>query len=123
MRVLCLHGSGASAEIMESQIGTSALDHVAQKLAQEADECISTASIRALLPPSYNFEFLDAPLESEPAHELRGVYPGPYYCFFERCSAEEMKKAVNFVREVVDKDGPYDCVIGFSQVWNTRRDA
>lgn len=32
-----------------------------------------------------------------------------------------MAQAVNFVREVVEEDGPYDCVIGFSQVcWSDR---
>lgn len=27
-----------------------------------------------------------------------------------------MEEAVEFVQEVVEEDGPYDCVIGFSQV-------
>lgn len=30
-----------------------------------------------------------------------------------------MQNAINFVQEVVEEDGPYDCVMGFSQVNRT----
>ncbi|KAE8441695.1 hypothetical protein EG329_004568 [Mollisiaceae sp. DMI_Dod_QoI] len=92
-RILCLHGSGSSAKIMESQI----------------------ANIRSHFPSPYTFDFLDSPVECKAAAELEGVYPGPYYCFFEKHSEEEMQKAIDFVREIVEEDGPYACVIGFSQ--------
>ncbi|KUJ13196.1 uncharacterized protein LY89DRAFT_687410 [Mollisia scopiformis] len=92
-RILCLHGSGSSAEIMETQI----------------------ANIRSLLPSTYVFDFLDAPIECDAAAELEGLFPGPYYCFFDKYSEEEMQKAIEFVHEVVEEDGPYDCVMGFSQ--------
>lgn len=94
MRILCLHGSGASGAIFSSQL----------------------APLRALLPSTYTFDFLDAPNECNAAPELSGIYPAPYYCFFERHSEEEMQAAVEFVKEVVEEDGPYDMIMGFSQV-------
>jgi thiaminase len=75
-----------------------------------------TAGIASLLPSTYEFDYLDSPLESSAALELRDVYPGPYYCFFNQYSSSEMQNAVDFIREVVEEDGPYDAVIGFSQV-------
>ncbi|CZR50580.1 uncharacterized protein PAC_00454 [Phialocephala subalpina] len=73
------------------------------------------ANIRSLLQSSYVFDFLDSPVQCEAAVGLKGVYPGPYYCFFERYSEEYLQKVVDFVCGVVDEDGPYDGVIGFSQ--------
>lgn len=93
MRILCLHGSGASGDIMKSQI----------------------AGIASHLPSTHEFDYLDSPLESSAAQELRDVYPGPYYCFFNQYSSSEIQSAVGFVREIVEEDGPYDAVIGFSQ--------
>jgi len=69
-----------------------------------------------MLPPSWEFDFVDAPFDCNAAPELTGIYPGPYHCFFDKYSEENMSQAVDFVREVVDEDGPYDCIMGFSQV-------
>jgi hypothetical protein len=52
------------------------------------------------------------------APELEMVYPGPYYQFFEQFSDADMQKAINVVEEVVEEEGPYDGVLGFSQVRN-----
>jgi hypothetical protein len=46
------------------------------------------------------------------------LYPGPYYQFFERYSDVDMQKAINAMEEVVEEEGPYDGVLGFSQVRN-----
>lgn len=75
-----------------------------------------TASLASILPPSYEYDYLDAPIECEAAPEIRGIFPGPYYCFFQQYSDLDMARAVKYVQEVVDEDGPYNCLIGFSQV-------
>ncbi|KXT02179.1 hypothetical protein AC578_5964 [Pseudocercospora eumusae] len=93
MRVLCLHGQGASPEIMESQ----------------------TSSFRAFLPPTWTFDYLEAPYDSAPGPGIEGVYPPPHYCFFDWYTPERMQEAVDYVREVIEEDGPYDAIMGFSQ--------
>ncbi|EGP86305.1 unnamed protein product [Zymoseptoria tritici ST99CH_1A5] len=93
MRVLCLHGQGASPAIMESQ----------------------TSTFRAYLPPTWSFDYLEAPCDSEPGPGLKGIYPPPHFCFFDKYNPEELEEAVEYVREVVEADGPYDAIMGFSQ--------
>lgn len=68
------------------------------------------------LPPHWTFEFHDAPIECGPGLDIGGVYPGPYYCFFESYTPERMSDAVEYVREIVEDEGPFDAVMGFSQV-------
>jgi hypothetical protein len=75
-----------------------------------------TASLLTHLPSTYTYDYLDSPIPCAAAPELKAVYPGPYSCFFTHYTPSEMASAVEYVREVVDDDGPYDCVIGFSQV-------
>jgi hypothetical protein len=47
---------------------------------------------------------------------LKGIYPGPNYCFFDKYSPEQMQDALEYLDEIIAEDGPYDAVIGFSQV-------
>ena len=77
---------------------------------------VPTGLIMTLLPSTWTYDFLDAPLSSPPAPELRLVYPPPYFCFFTAVSDASINAAVDLVREVIEEDGPYDAVIGFSQV-------
>lgn len=46
---------------------------------------------------------------------MDSVYGGPYYCFFESYTPERMAAAVEYVREIVEDEGPFDGIIGFSQ--------
>ena len=77
---------------------------------------VVTGPLRSKLPAHWEYDFLDAPNECGPDFQLKGIFPGPYYCFFEKYSKENMREAVEYVAEVVEEDGPYDLVIGFSQV-------
>lgn len=70
----------------------------------------------ASLPPHWTFEFVDAPIDCGPGLDIGQVYPGPYYCFFESYTPDRMHDAVEYVREIVEDEGPFDAIIGFSQV-------
>jgi hypothetical protein len=43
------------------------------------------------------------------------LYPGPYLCWYERGSPREVQAAQDYLRSIIDEDGPYDGVIGFSE--------
>lgn len=75
----------------------------------------SLAPLIAALPPHWTFEFVDAPNACGPGPGVDSVYAGPYYCFFESYTPERMANAVAYVREIVEDEGPFDAVIGFSQ--------
>jgi hypothetical protein len=63
------------------------------------------------------FHFVDADLDAEPDPNVAGVYPGPYLAFYpNQPTREDIEGAYERVLEVIESEGPFDGVIGFSQV-------
>jgi len=91
MRFLCLHGQGTNSEIMRLQ----------------------TRILCKLLPPSFEYEFIDGEEESDPAKGIDAIYPGPYLQY--ASCAETVDKAIAYLEEIMEEEGPFDGVIGFSQ--------
>jgi len=108
MRWYCLHDQGSSAEIFERQLGKFQI----HRSEPHDDAHIFTGPLRSLLPPTWQFDFVDSSHGS--AEELELVYLGLYHCFFPRYTSEAMEEAVQYVQDVVEEDGLYECVIGFS---------
>lgn len=102
MRVLCLHGSGSSARIMESQISTC-VPCLIRPIELTSDPA---GALRASLPASWEFDFIDAPHACAPAPELKSFNPGSCFHFFGEFTVSAMCSAVEYVREVVEEDGP-----------------
>ncbi|KAL6237884.1 hypothetical protein BDW75DRAFT_202930 [Aspergillus navahoensis] len=93
-KILCLHGHGTSAHIFKSQ----------------------TASFRRTLPASYVFDFISAPFPSPPAPGIKAIYPdSPTYTWFREPTPSGLRDAHRYVLEYMQKHGPYDAVMGFSQ--------
>ncbi|KAF1985909.1 alpha/beta-hydrolase [Aulographum hederae CBS 113979] len=91
-RVLCLHGSGTNAAIFASQ----------------------TAAFRNKLPKDeYKFFFFDGPVETDAEPGLR--FPGPYFCWYNTPTSIKWARAQRAVYDIIEKNGPFDCVMGFSQ--------
>ncbi|KAE8150833.1 hypothetical protein BDV25DRAFT_171872 [Aspergillus avenaceus] len=93
MRLLCLHGHGTNSEILETQL----------------------AQLRGYLPADWEFDFLDGEMESKPATGIEDIFPGPYYSYHGVPIPEDVWRAYNFIMDVVQEEGPFDGVIGFSQ--------
>ncbi|KAF5565482.1 EF-hcalcium-binding domain-containing protein [Fusarium phyllophilum] len=93
MRLLCLHGRGTNSDIFESQL----------------------APIANLLPERYVLDFLDGPCEVNAAPGVDSCSSGPYLAWHRRHFAKDLASAYTYVKTVIDEDGPYDGVIGFSQ--------
>ena len=47
--------------------------------------------------------------------EVASFYPGAYFCYYDLPTPNLVRQAHEFVREVMEEDGPFDGVIGFSQ--------
>lgn len=69
-----------------------------------------------MLPLSYEMIFADGPHMCEPAPGIEGLFPGPYRCWYNTPTTSKVAKALEFIRQVVNRDGPFDGVLGFSQV-------
>ncbi|KAF3403575.1 hypothetical protein F1880_009572 [Penicillium rolfsii] len=79
---------------------------------------LNTASFRLKLEslaPNTTFEFIDAPFESDPAPDVVPFYSAPYYTFWQGSSVPAIKAALDRLQAKLDRDGPYNGVLCFSQ--------
>ncbi|GAB1312342.1 EF-hand calcium-binding domain protein [Madurella fahalii] len=93
MRFLCLHGRGTNSNILEAQL----------------------APLRSRLHAQHTFDFIDGEGNCGAAPGMSGSYPPPYLCWYERGSPRDVHAAQEYLRSIIDEDGPYDGLIGFSE--------
>lgn len=75
-----------------------------------------TASFRArLADKNIEFDWVDAPFDSDPAAGIDLFYPPPYYSFWEVNVTSHIRDACAWVNDYIARNGPYDIAIGFSQ--------
>ncbi|MCJ1392473.1 hypothetical protein MMC18_005340 [Xylographa bjoerkii] len=75
-----------------------------------------TAQIRAQLGPSYEFVFLDGEVECAPAPGVSNIFPGPYLSYYPAIPTQtELEAAHSLVVSVLEEEGPFDGILGFSQ--------
>ncbi|KAJ5699006.1 Serine hydrolase FSH [Penicillium macrosclerotiorum] len=97
MRFLCLHGASTNGEIFEIQTGG-----LRQKLEKDG----------------HRFTFMNGRLPSQVEEGLEGVVDGPFYSHYPRDPAlpsADVLEAFEHVQRIIDTEGPFDAVIGFSQ--------
>jgi len=69
-----------------------------------------------MLPPEYEFHFFNGRYECEPAPEVLDSLPPPYLTWYNTPTVRKVTEAHRQVREIVERHGPFDAVMGFSQV-------
>lgn len=97
MRILCLHGMGTNSQIFEAQTA------------------LLRASINAELNTECDFVFVNGEIETEPRNGVEKYYDGPFLSFYDWESAASVREAYQLVYELIDEQGPFDGVMGFSQ--------
>ncbi|EHA8592435.1 putative Rhodanese-like domain-containing protein 6 [Cocos nucifera] len=98
-RFLCLHGFRTSGEIMRTQVLGKWLDHVTARL---------------------DLFFADAPFPAEGNSDVEGIFPPPYYEWFQFDSKKFLEYrnfdvCLAYIEELMIKHGPFDGLMGFSQ--------
>ncbi|KAI5867873.1 DUF341 domain protein [Durotheca rogersii] len=93
MRLLCLHGVGSSGSICEKQFAA---------FVKAAD-------------PSYEFVFVDGPVESARGPGMEAFDQGTFYSHTESYTPSHMAEAIENLEGVIEELGPFDGVVGFSQ--------
>lgn len=93
---------------------------------------VFAAGLRSLLGSTYTFDFVEGEKSCDAApgkqqddtqHEekvklcpgIAEVYSGPYIAFFTHPTPEQVAEAFELVNEIIDEDGPFDGIMGFSQ--------
>jgi len=104
---------GTNAGILEAQTGKPCkrLLHPDDQSANQPIEMF-----RSLLPKHFEYEFFDADNEYPAAEGCADIFPGPYYCFYPVPTANNVELAHQYVQEIIEEEGPFDAVMGFSQV-------
>ncbi|MCJ1384011.1 hypothetical protein MMC17_007126 [Xylographa soralifera] len=85
-----------------------------------APECLilqtQTAQIHTQLGPSHEFVFLDGEVECAAASGVSHIFPGPYRSFYPAIPTQtELEAAHSLVVSVLEEEGPFDGILGFSQ--------
>ncbi|PGH26934.1 hypothetical protein AJ80_01316 [Polytolypa hystricis UAMH7299] len=93
MRFLCLHGRGTNSDIFERHLMT----------------------ICSRISPQHTFDFIDAQFESPAAPGISQLYPPPYLSWHNKYEPENVRLVHDYVTSIIEEDGPYDGVIGFSE--------
>ncbi|RMZ80446.1 hypothetical protein DV737_g3021, partial [Chaetothyriales sp. CBS 132003] len=93
MKILCLHGYGTNAAVLENQL---------QAVLSLADKDIE---------PLY----LDGEIEAPKATSLSAFTKGTFYCYYDAFDPASVKKAHEMLNEVIEEEGPFDGIVGFSQ--------
>ena len=74
---------------------------------------------RSLLPSWYEFVFIDGGYTCDPAPGVADFYSGPYLCWYSSPTTANVTEAHRRVSSVIEDNGPFDAVMGFSQVCAT----
>ena len=73
------------------------------------------ATLVSRISPQHTFDFIDAPFECSAAPGISEVYPSPYLAWHSQYDPEYISEVHDFLASVIEEDGPYDGIIGFSQ--------
>ena len=73
---------------------------------------------RSSLPKHFSYDFVDAECDCTAADGVEGIFPGPYMCYYPVPTTTNVKSAHEYVWDIINEDGPFDAVMGFSQVCN-----
>ncbi|KAI5194187.1 hypothetical protein E4T38_09680 [Aureobasidium subglaciale] len=107
VKVLCLHGKGTSAAILEAQTGEPYSIPPVPRLRH----CIQDSDTGL----DVTFDFVNAPFRSEPAPPVDHFYPGPFFSFYTSSTTRSLGASHAWLLDLIERQGPYDGVIGFSQ--------
>jgi len=61
------------------------------------------------------FDFVDAPFQCDPAPPVDHFYTSPFFSFYTSSTAKSLGAAHAWLLDLIERRGPYDGVIGFSQ--------
>ncbi|KJX98972.1 ef-hand calcium-binding domain protein [Zymoseptoria brevis] len=95
MKLLCLHGVGGNAQMFEAQ--TNQITSVLKSYGHE-------------------FDFYDGVIDCEPPDDrIKQIYPPPYLAFYKSPIPEDVADAVDLIESIIEDEGPFDGILGFSQ--------
>ncbi|KAL8646418.1 MAG: hypothetical protein Q9226_006865 [Calogaya cf. arnoldii] len=74
-----------------------------------------TVHLQSLLPADYEWVFIDGPTECDAAPGVAAFFSPPYLCWYTTPTTAKMDFAHHLISSVIERNGPFDAVMGFSQ--------
>jgi hypothetical protein len=85
------------------------------RFAQETDKSQLVVPLFSQISPDHTFDFIDAQFEGPAALGISDVFPGPYFVWHQKYDPQSVEKVHGYLQSVIEEDGPYDGIIGFSE--------
>ena len=60
--------------------------------------------------------FVEGDEDTLAASGMASIYPGPYLCYYSIPTEANIQDVLDLVDDVVERQGPFDAIMGFSQV-------
>ncbi|KAF7595521.1 hypothetical protein BBP40_005857 [Aspergillus hancockii] len=76
---------------------------------------LQLAAIRNHLGNSHDFVFVNGTIPCDADPEVKSIIPGPYLCYYSAPTPGQVQDAFDLIYEVIEDEGPFDGIIGFSQ--------
>jgi len=73
------------------------------------------APLISRLSSEHTFDYVDAQFEGHAAPGIGEVFSGPYFVWHEKYDPQSVEKVHDFIDTILEEDGPYDGIIGFSE--------
>ena len=62
-------------------------------------------AFRSLLPPHYEFTFIDGEVPMGTYAEIADFFPGPYFCYHDVNTMSTIKDVCDYILEVIEEEG------------------
>ena len=69
-----------------------------------------------MLPCHYEYDFVNGQYHCDPAPGVAAIYDGPFLCWYNTPTTKKVARAHKQIYSIIEKRGPFDAVMGFSQV-------
>lgn len=109
MRILCLHGYGTNTGVLENQLSAllSNADDVDCRFVEGEIESPKALSMYRLLDRVSVLLTL--------CEGLGAFATGPFWCYYDNFAPSSVKRAHQLINEIIEDEGPFDGILGFSQ--------
>lgn len=81
----------------------------------DISDCNNAAPLISRISPEHTFDFIDAQYEGPAAPGIAEVFPGPYFVWHEHHTPQAVESVHDYLKSVIEEDGPYDGLVGFSE--------
>lgn len=118
LKILCLHGAGTNAEVRATRYLFVDADYL-PGLPQILDTQLAPLVRELRKDSTATFHSVEGEVEDAPGPGVEGFYEGPFFSYYNwpqtvHDDGDSVTRAYDMLYEIIEEEGPFDCVLGFS---------